>query len=118
MDDYPVEGLLFIKDLGDKIKAMGDANRITKSLSMDPEHRRKTAFPFLGKATQANTAVGWLTTGKARIGATLIRADQFETGGWCNNNSRSNGGTLAGGIKRARKAREKCKHKALFRQVR
>ncbi|GFN91602.1 hypothetical protein PoB_001810800 [Plakobranchus ocellatus] len=44
LEDYPVEGL------GDKIKAMGDANRITKSLSMDPEHRRKTAFLFLGQS--------------------------------------------------------------------
>ncbi|GFO04023.1 hypothetical protein PoB_003052800 [Plakobranchus ocellatus] len=60
MDDYPVEGLLFSKDLGDKIKAMGDANRITKSLSMDSEPRRKRAFLFLGQShplTQENTAV-------------------------------------------------------------
>ncbi|GFO06845.1 hypothetical protein PoB_003335000 [Plakobranchus ocellatus] len=46
MDDYPVEGHLFSKDLGDKIKAMGHANRITKSLDMDPEHRGKRAFPL------------------------------------------------------------------------
>ncbi|KAK3785610.1 hypothetical protein RRG08_015495 [Elysia crispata] len=50
-DNYPVEGLLFSRDLGDKIKNLGNTNCISKSLGKNTstQVRPKRSFPFLGR---------------------------------------------------------------------
>ena len=60
-DDYAVDGMLFSQDLGERVKAVGDTNRISKSLSKDgPQPQRKRSFPFLG--SRPGQRSGWSQT--------------------------------------------------------
>lgn len=48
-DSYPVQNLLFSKDLGERIKNLNETMKITRSLTTRVTGRgRKRAFPFLG----------------------------------------------------------------------
>ncbi|RUS88602.1 hypothetical protein EGW08_003628 [Elysia chlorotica] len=59
MEDYPIEGFLFSKDLGEKVKALTDMNRIAKSVGKDSpqQDRQRRPFPFLGQGHQRKD--GW-----------------------------------------------------------
>ncbi|GFR93074.1 hypothetical protein ElyMa_002633300 [Elysia marginata] len=58
LDSYPVEGLLFNKDLGDRVKSLGDANKVAKSLRKEDAQQRKRPFPFL-RGGQASGGGAW-----------------------------------------------------------
>ncbi|GFR61699.1 hypothetical protein ElyMa_001854000 [Elysia marginata] len=45
LDSYSVEGLLFNKDLGDKVKSLGDANKVAKFLRKE-YGQQKEPVPF------------------------------------------------------------------------
>ena len=51
----------FSQDLGERVKAVGDTNRISKSLSKDgPQPQPKRSFPFLGSCPGQRS--GWSKT--------------------------------------------------------
>ena len=82
-DEYPVEGMLFSEDLGEKVKAVADTNRISKSLSLDDSTtQRKRSFPFLG-SRQMKAASGhrnsWMQPGSPQKQARLPPQSPYQT---------------------------------------